>query len=152
MGRKIESIEVQLAKGKSSITKAEIADRRAKEEAAKGDGVVSPPEWLDEELASQFLELANELKKLNYFGVYDVDTLAFYLQARKEYLEIVQAQKGMSPAEGGWENKNYKAMLQAKDIAFKQMRALAGDLGLTLDSRMKIVAPTVEKKKNKFAR
>ena len=78
----------------------------------------------------------------------DVDALASFIIARKLYLEATQKLI---------ENPDTildKDLVGIQDKFFKQCRAAAGDLGLTISSRCKLIVPTKEdnKPQNKFSK
>ena len=78
----------------------------------------------------------------------DIDALASFIIARKLYLEVTQKLIG-SPS-----LLLDKDLVGIQDKFFKQCRAAAGDLGLTISSRCKLIVPKKEdnKPQNKFVK
>ncbi len=79
----------------------------------------------------------------------DIDALARFVIARKMYLEITN--RLLESPELMVADKD---VVTTQDKLFKQCRAAASDLGLTISSRCKLVVPKQpeEKPKNKFAK
>lgn len=162
-GRKRESVEMILLKGNKHLTKAEIEERRKQEELAKGfvDNIV-PPSYLSKKQKAEFMQIANELLRLDLFTNLDVDTLAHYIDARSQYITVINALKKFKPIqnvvdENGEERltttKEYAGLQRTKDMLIRQCRSLAGELGLSINARLKLVVPKQEEKKpSKFAR
>lgn len=149
MGRNMEPVEVVLAKGKKHLTKAEIEERRARE-IKPLDGEIIAPDYLTKKEKAQFYEIAEKLQRLKIMGETDVDALGRYITANGLYINAVKMLRKT-------EVKNNPDLLEAwskiQERYFKQARASANDLGLTISSRCKLVVPDTEKetpKENKF--
>lgn len=152
-GRKKESVEAILDKGnKPGLTKEEIEQRCAEEARARGPSDrVNPPSYLTAKQKKEFMEIANELMRIDLISNLDVDTLAQYIDARSHYREVLKAIKKFKPTslrtdeETGLEylcaSKEYASLQRTKDLLFKQCRSIAGELGLTFSSRLKLRGP-----------
>lgn len=148
MGRNKQPIELIQAKGKKHLTKDEIKKRVSSQVKAPSDNII-PPSNLNEELKDIFIDYAMQLKELEIISNLDVGALERYVVAEYEYREYTKQLLSMPGI-----NKKYLAIKKLQAEAFKEARASAGDLGLTIASRCKLVAPKVVevKAKNKFER
>ncbi len=148
MARPRQPVDLLLVKGKKHLTKGEIADRKASEVKAPANKVRAPS-YLPKELKKEFNKLAKELLEIEIMSNVDVDALARFIIARKMYLELTN-----KILESPELMVAHKDIVTTQDKLFKQCRAAASDLGLTISSRCKLVVPQrpEEKPKNKFAR
>lgn len=171
MARPREPINLLEAKGKSHMTKAEIAERRDSEVQPCTDGIEAPA-YLSAAQKKHFVKLAGQLEKIKIMGETDVDTLARYVVAETSYQAAVKAQRKLAKDEPQKDDPAYETpddyyravglWYSAQDAAdkrqeryYKQASALARDLGLTISSRCKLQVPVKageEKPVNKFAR
>ena len=171
MARPREPINLLEAKGKSHMTKAEIAERRDSEVQPCTDGIEAPA-YLSAAQKKHFVKLAGQLEKIKIMGETDVDTLARYVVAETSYQAAVKAQRKLAKAEPQKDDPAYETpadyyqavelWYSAQEAAdkrqeryYKQASALARDLGLTISSRCKLVVPKGaedEPKGNKFAK
>lgn len=140
MARPRQPVDLLMYKGKKNLTKKEIDERKATEVKASTDKV-KPPTYLPKDLKREFKKIADELLNIGIMTNLDVDALARFLVAKKLYLEITQQLL-----------ENPKLLLEkdlvgTQDKLFKQSRAAASDLGLTISSRCKLVVPKQEEKK-----
>ena len=152
MARPRQPIALVQAKGKKHLTKEEIAKREAEELRVPVPLVVEPPEYLESapKLVEEFNDLAEKLIALKILTELDADSLARYLLAKQNYLKYTELLNGAI-------RKNKVAEMTAiqtmQDKAFKQVRAAASDLGLTISSRCRLVVPEAPvQKTNKFSR
>ena len=146
-GRKKEPVDLIIAKGKTNLTKAEIERRRAQELKVPFINITAP-DYLPEKLVPEFYEISDQLLALNIMTELDEDALARYLLAKEQYLELtIQYNKALKE-----EDLYTMGKIQTmQDKSFKQCRASASDLGLTITSRARMVVPQVEApKENKF--
>lgn len=166
-GRKIESVDSILEKGnKPGLTKEEIKDRRETEAMARGPcDNIEPPKYLTAKQKKEFSELAAELIRVDLLTNLDVDTLAQYIDARSQYVDIVKAIRKFKPIqEVADENtgesyletsKAYASLQRTKGLVIRQCRSIAAELGLTLDARQKLIIPKNTKpevKKSKWSK
>lgn len=168
--------DLVVLKGKKHLTKAEIEQRKNAEVIAPSDKV-KPPSYLSPELKKKFRKLAKELLEIKLIANVDCDALARLLIAQEKYLEVtkklgeipltemipifksekdeetgtmVQVQVGEREVVNG----EHERLLIIQDRCWKQCRQGAGDFGLTVSSRCRIVVPKVQQPKpeNKFAK
>ena len=129
ISRPRQPIELLQAKGNKHLTKSEIEERQ-KMELKVDFRDVKIPDYLPQNLVDEFNDIAGKLLQIGIMTELDEDCLARYLLAKQQYLRLMTIQ----------------------DKAFKQCRASANDLGLTIASRCKLVMPKIEEppKENKF--
>lgn len=164
-GRKKESIDLILMKGnKLELTKTEIEQRRLEEAAARGPcDKITPPTYLTAKQKKEFEELANELLRVGIFSNLDVDTLAQYIDTRHQYVEVTKALRKFKPTVervnkstgeiNHSSSRDYNSLQRTKDLLIRQCRSIAGELGLNLNARLKLVIPKKEEKKeSKFSK
>lgn len=135
--------------GKTHMSKADLQKRKNSEVKAEADNV-KPPGYLNEGQKQEFEEIASELMRIDIMTNLDCDALARFIIARRNYIRFSELVEGM-PAELGT-LKALESAANLQDKAFKQCRAAASDLGLTISSRCKLVVPKPpeDKPKNKF--
>ena len=143
-----QPIELLKAKGAKHLTKAEIREREETEIKANSDKIEAPS-YLPEELKIKFNEVANELNDIGIMSNLDCEALARYLTVEFQYQQVTKKilkSKNITD--------KYIQMVQLQEKLFKMARSSAGDLGLTISSRCKLVIPKVkeEKPNNKFAK
>jgi P27 family predicted phage terminase small subunit len=144
-----QPIELVLAKGKKNLTKAEIQERRDSEVKPITDDIIAPA-YLTKKQKDEFSRIATQLQKLKIMGETDVDALARYITAKDMYENAV---KQMRKPEVKNNPIIYEKWISIQDKLFKQCRASANDLGLSISSRCKLVVPEAKKetpKENKF--
>lgn len=144
-------IELVKARGSKHLTKAEIKERQEREIKPIADNIIAP-DYLTKKQNSEFYKIADQLKKLKILGETDVDALGRYITAKDMYENAVRQMRKR-------EVKNnpilFEKWLSIQDKLFKQCRASANDLGLSISSRCKLVVPetkTETPKENKFNR
>ena len=142
-------LEVVQARGSKHLTKAEILERQEREIKPITDNIIAPG-FLTKKQTDEFYKIADQLKKLKILGETDVDALGRYIVSRDMYENAVRQMRKTSV-------KNNPVMfekwLKIQDKLFKQCRASANDLGLSISSRCKLVVPETKKetpKENKF--
>ena len=168
--------DLVVIKGKKHLTKAEIEARKNAEVVAPNDKV-KPPVYLTPELKKKFKKLAKELLEIKLIANVDCDALARLLIAQEQYLEITaQIRKTplmldvpvyetqTNPDTGGKEqvqvgtrqvvNGERERLMIIQDRCMKQCRQGAGDFGMTVSSRCRLVVPKAkeEKPENKFSK
>lgn len=150
MARPRQPIELVKAKGKKHLTKQEI-ESREKSELKVDLKDVSVPNYLPSKLKKEFIDVANKLLIVGVMTELDEDCLARYLLSKESYLQYTKMLKKATK-----ENKiiEMEKLMTMQDKAFKQCRASANDLGLTIASRCKLVMPETKEppKENKFAK
>ena len=142
-------LELVQARGSKHLTKAEIQERQEREIKPITDNIIAPG-YLTKKQKNEFYKIADQLKKLKILGETDVDALARYITAKDMYENTV---KQMRKTEVKNDPFLFEKWLKVQDKLFKQCRASANDLGLSISSRCKLVVPEAKKetpKKNKF--
>ena len=150
MARPRQPIELVKAKGKKHLTKAEI-EAREKSELKVDLKDVSIPEYLPAKLKEEFVDIANKLLIVGVMTELDEDCLARYLLSKQSYLQYTSM---LNKATKNNKIIEMEKLMTMQDKAFKQCRACANDLGLTIASRCKLVMPVAEEKpkENKFSK
>lgn len=152
MARPRDPVDLLVAKGKKHLTKAEIAERKAKEVKPCTDNIKAPG-YLTPAQKARFNTLASQLLKIKIMGETDVDTLARYVAAQSLYEQATKKLRAeMQLADVDIDKVEQLAKLQ--DRYFKQAQVVASSLGLTISSRCKLEVPQVveEPKVNKFSK
>ena len=142
-------LEVVQARGSKHLTKAEIEERKSREIKPITDNIIAPP-YLTKKQKDEFYRIADQLKRLKILGETDVDALARYIVANDFYVNAV---KKMRTKEVKDDPYKFEAWAKIQERYFKQCRSSANDLGLSISSRCKLVAPetkTETPKENKF--
>lgn len=150
MARPRQPIELIEAKGKKHLGKAEI-EARKKAELKVHLTNVKAPSYLPENLIDEFDEVAGKLLDIGIMTELDEDCLARYLLAKQQYLNYTAL---LNTAIKAKKIYDMDKLSNLQDKAFKQCRACATDLGLTIASRCKLVMPDTKEAEpdNKFSR
>lgn len=124
-------------------TKQERALRLASEVKPPTDKRVLAPRWLkDETLRKEFYSLREQLVAMDTgFSKSDADFLAWYLTARQEYNA---ASNHVRKAINEGDQKAAAAWTTIRNKFFMEARACANELGLTINSRCKLIVPPAE--------
>lgn len=139
------------AKGAKHLTKAEKAEREAREVKPCTDDI-TPPGYLSKKQKDEFNRIAAQLMKLKILGETDVDTLARYILARDTYIKLTKQIQKKAIYEDPILLDKY---MKNQDRAFKQCHTAAKSLGLTIADRCRLVVPEIKPevpKENKFKR
>lgn len=142
-------IELVQARGSKHLTKAEIAERHAREVKPNTDNIIAP-DFLTKKQKDDFYRLSAQLEKLKIMGETDVDALGRYIVANDFYINAV---KKMRSKEVRDDPDKFTAWAKIQERYFKQCRSCANDLGLSISSRCKLVVPETKHetpKENKF--
>lgn len=142
-------IEVVEARGAKHLTKAEKESRRSSEIKPITENIIAP-DYLTKKQRNEFTRIAEQLKKLKILGETDIDALARFIIAKDFY---IHATKQMRKPEVRDNPIYFEKWTKIHDKYFKQCRASANDLGLSISSRCKLVVPETNKetpKENKF--
>lgn len=142
-------LELVQARGSKHLTKAEIQERQEREIKPIADNIIAPA-YLTKKQTKEFYKIADQLNKLKILGETDVDALGRYITSKDLYENAVKQMRKK-------EIKNnpvlFEKWVKILDKLFKQARASANDLGLSISSRCKLVVPeakTETPKENKF--
>lgn len=148
MARPRQPIAVVKAKGKKHLTKAEI-EAREKSELKVDLKNIEIPDYLSDKLKKEFAEIASKLLEIGVMTELDEDCLARYLLSKQSYLKYTEM---LNKATRQNKIVEMEKLITMQDKAFKQCRASANDLGLTIASRCKLVMPKEpdKPKENKF--
>lgn len=143
-----QPVELVIANGKKHLTKAEIEERRAREVQPLAGDIVAPA-YLTKKQKDEFYKLADQLERLKIMGETDVDALGRYVTAQYFYENAV---KKLRSKEVRNDPELFETWLKIQEKMFKQARASANDLGLSISSRCKLVVPETNppEKENKF--
>ena len=150
MANQRQPIQLIKAKGKKHLTKNEIEERTNSEIPPITDGI-APPDYLNEVQKKRFQAVAEDLQALEIMGKTDCDALARYVVVEERF-EV--ASKTLQDPEVLADPEKTVSATLALEKCFKMCRAAAGDLGLTISSRCKLLVPKApeDKKPNKFNR
>ena len=151
MARPRQPTNLIIAKGTKHFTQDEIKERLAREITPIDDNIIAPG-FLTKKQTEDFYKISDQLKRLKIMGETDVDALARYIVSRDMYVNAV---KQLQKKEIKNDPLQYDKWLSIQDKLFKQSRASASDLGLTISSRCRLVVPetnTETQSKNKFAK
>lgn len=148
MARPRQPIELIKAKGKAHLTKAQI-EAREKHELKVDLKDITIPKYLPSKLKKEFEEIAFKLLEIGVMTELDEDCLARYLLSKQSYLQYTSM---LNKATVENDIIKMEKLMTMQDKAFKQCRASATDLGLTIASRCKLVMPESKEppKQNKF--
>ena len=140
-----------LAKGAKHFTKAEIEERLNAEIPPLTDNITAP-DYLTKKQKEKFNIISEQLQTLGIMSETDVDALARFIVAQELYIKLTKQLTKKEILENPILLDKY---LKNQDRLFKQCRACANDLGLSITSRCKIVVPKAKgadesEKKNKF--
>jgi P27 family predicted phage terminase small subunit len=144
-----QPIELVIANGKKNLTKAEIKNRLESEIKPVTDNITAPA-YLTKKQKEEFYRYSGQLQKLKIMGETDVDALARYITAKDMYENAVRQLRKPGVKNDAF---MFEKWLKIQDKLFKQCRASANDLGLSISSRCKLVVPETKKetpKENKF--
>lgn len=145
-GRPKQPLAVIQGKGRSNhLTKEEIKKRQEHEERMKGrtDNIVAPS-YLTKKQKEEFYRIADELIELEIFTNLDVDNLARYIDSRDQYIKVTRALRAMKAVNDGEANDDYAKLQRTRNTLFTECRNAAGDLGLSITSRLSLVIPKKE--------
>ena len=145
-----QPLEVIEATGRKHLSKSERAQRAASEpRSSEPVKRLNPPAWLPKSQHCEFRRVAREIVRLmpQMVSRSDTETIATYCMARQEWLTAT-ARANAALASGDLSAAQGWAQIQ--DRYFKQVRACANDLGLTVSSRCRMVVPVKDDIKNPF--
>ena len=140
-----------------NFTKEEIEQRKKEEESLYEFEKIplSPPSWLNKEAKKEYKRIAPLLNRLPIAEL-DLMMVSMYCDLVSDY----QAASEQAYTEGriveeldsqGNPKTKINEAWKLKESAAKNIRSIAGQLGMTIDSRMRIVVPKEEEKEDPFA-
>lgn len=134
-----QKLSVLEGNGRKHLTKAEKADRAAQEVNLPKPKSIKVPKWLPEEYRKAFRALAKELLAADMgLAQLDADTLGRYVVAQANYAAMVSS---IRTALADQDLEALEEATKMQDTYFKQARACANDLGMTITSRCRLVLP-----------
>lgn len=142
-------LEVIQARGAKHLTKAEIQERRDREIKPITDDIIAPA-YLTKKQTTEFNKIVSQLKKLKIMGETDVDALSRYIVANDFYINAIKKLRTKDVRDDPFLFEHWSKI---QERYFKQCRASANDLGLSISSRCKLVVPESKNetpKENKF--
>ncbi len=142
-----QKLAVLEGNGRKHLSKAEKAQRAAQEVELPKPKTMRLPKWLPEAHRKEFRALAKELLAADMGAAQlDRDTLGRYVVAQAQYAQACrmaeEALAAQSPALA-------EKWVKLQDTCFKQARACANDLGMTITSRCRLVLPEGGRPKEK---
>ena len=130
--------DVIKANGRKHMTRAEEDARRDQEIRIPVPETITAPQWLPAVRRKEFLALARQLADVNLYTALDADTLGRYVIAHHQW---TVATKKVAAALRKDDLEQVTAWSRLQDLYFKQARACAVDMGLTVSSRCRLVIP-----------
>ena len=138
MPAKKKPVAALKAEGSRHYTTDELAEREAREIRPPETTTVKAPSYITGTLLKEFNRLAPVLVKMGTLSSVDGDVLARYLIARQQYVHATnEVTKALTNGTLGTVEK--WSVLQ--DRFFKQCRASAAELGLSVSSRANLLLP-----------
>ena len=134
-----QRLAVLEAGGRKHLSKTEKAQRAAQEVDLPKPKTMRVPKWLPEYLRADFRALAKELLSADMGAAQlDRDTVGRYIVAQHQFTAACrQVQDALDQQDpelaGKW--------TRIQEAYFKQARSCANDLGMTITSRCRLVAP-----------
>ena len=142
-----QKLSVLEGNGRKHLSKSEKARRADQEVNLPTPKTIRVPKWLPEEHRKEFRALAKELLAADMGAAQlDRDTLGRYVVAQAQY---AQACKMAGEALAAKNAALAEKWTKLQDTCFKQARACANDMGMTITSRCRLVLPEGAKPKEK---
>lgn len=140
MPPKRQPVSALRASGSRHYSQAQLEEREAREIKVPLTASIDPPTYLTSGLADKFRKLSPLLVQMGVLTHLDADGLARYLIAESNYLRATNRLTSAMNAGNSREADRWSAM---QDRFFRQCRAAASDLGLTVSSRCSLELPQV---------
>lgn len=142
-----QKLSVLEGNGRKHLSKSEKARRADQEVDLPKPKTMRVPKWLPQDCRKEFRALAKELLAADMGAAQlDRDTLGRYVVAQAQY---AQACKMAGDALTAEKFALAEKWTKIQDTCFKQARACANDMGMTITSRCRLVLPEGAKKKEK---
>jgi P27 family predicted phage terminase small subunit len=160
MSKNKQPVDLIMLKGKKHLTKEEVK-KRQKTEVKAPLSTPEAPKHLKADQKRSFDQTAKKLYDVGIMSELDSDILAFYIDSYTKYLEynkmVTATIRKINKAKVADRSDYYEELSRLeglRDKTIKQCRGLAGDLGLTISSRCRLVIPKAPEapKENKYAR
>lgn len=134
-----QKLSVLEGNGRKHLSKSEKAQRAAQEVDLPKPKTMRVPKWLPEDLRKEFRALAKEILAADMGAAQlDRDTLGRYVVAQAQYAKTCPM---IQEALAHQDTKRLETWTKAQDAYFKQARACANDMGMTITSRCRLVLP-----------
>ena len=145
MPKQREPLALIEAKGKKHLTKAEAEQRRNSEVEAPANNIRAP-NCLNDEMKQAFDEIAKVLVDIGIMTDLDCDALGRYIVMEYQFRAVTKKMMNIKNI-----TDRYIDYSKLQSNFFKNARAAASDLGLSISSRCKLVVPKEpEKPQNKY--
>lgn len=144
-----QPVDLILAKGRKHVTQEFVDERRKQEIKPLTENIVTPS-YLSKKQKVEFEIIKDQLVRMNVMSETDVDAVARYVIAKELYVSV---SKQINKPTVKSDPVKLESYLRNQDKLFKQCRVAAGDLGLTISSRCRLILPPMpeqEKENNKF--
>lgn len=142
-----QKLSVLEGNGRKHLSKSEKARRADQEVDLPKPKTMRVPKWLPQDCRKEFRALAKELLAADMGAAQlDRDTLGRYVVAQAQY---AQACKMAGEALTAEDSALAEKWTKIQDTCFKQARACANDMGMTITSRCRLVLPEGAKPKEK---
>ena len=138
MPRQRQTVAMLKANGSRHYTKEELTEREQREVRPPEVDELTPPKYLPKQLAGKFSEISGILLEMGLLSSLDGDCLARYLIAEHNYLNATQFVTKSMRMEDALEASKWASV---QDKFFRQCRAAASDMGLTVTSRCRLEMP-----------
>ena len=134
-----QKLSVLEGNGRKHLSKSEKARRVDQEVNLPKPKTIRVPKWLPQDCRKEFRALAKELLEANMGAAQlDRDTLGRYVVAQAQYTQASKiAGEDLAAKNAALAEK----WIKIQDTCFKQARACANDLGMTITSRCRLVLP-----------
>lgn len=147
-----QKLSVLEGNGRKHLSAAEKAQRAAQEVNLPKPQKMPVPKWLPERLRKTYRALAKEILAADMgAATLDADTLGRYVVAQDNFTALIPL---VQDALMERDVATLKEYTKAQDAYFKQARACANDMGMTITSRCRLVMPESNqpKEQNAFER
>ena len=141
-------IALHLLEGnKNGLTKEEIKERQEHEERMKvNNDKIEPPSRLSAKQKENFNFYVEQLKNIDLISNLDVNILAQYIEVYDNYVRVEKSADRITNKEIDENFDEFAKRMRVMKQLTETCRQLAGDLGLTITSRLKLVIPQKEEK------
>lgn len=134
------------ANGKKHLSRKEEAERLAAEPQVEAPAVVTPPKWLAKRFHDEFQKIGQILLAADLYTELDRDVLGQYFVARDGWLK---ANKKAAAGIRTGDEKQAQSWTTVQNTYFRQARQCGEAMGLSVNSRCRLVIPEAIKQKEK---
>lgn len=128
---------------KKNFTKAELKERHQAEERLSQFAPIpdEPPSWLDKDGQAEYIRIIESLKQLPIADL-DYNQVAAYCSFYRDFvIASNRLKKEGAVIKAGNGSTKINPAFNVKKEAQTRMQSIASTLGMTIDSRLKIIAP-----------